>query len=263
MRKRKLVLALAIGYLALVVGLPLGAIAVRLAEAGISPVLRSLGSPDVLNALTLTVEVTVLAVLVNGLFGVCGALVLVRDRFPGKRWLDTLVDLPLAVSPVMTGLAFLLLFGRHGLFEPVLEAVGWKVTFAFPGLVLATLFVTLPLTVREVGHVLRESGQEEEEAAATLGASAWQTFVHVTLPKIRGGLSVGITLSVARSLGEFGAVLVLGGAISGKTQTATTLIYSALEERDTTAAFGIAVVLLLTSIALLFLLRRVRAPKEA
>jgi len=140
-------------------------------------------------------------------------------------------------------LAFLLVFGREGWLEPALEAGGWKVTFAFPGLVLATLFVTFPFTLREVGYVLEELGTEEEAAAATLGASSWQTFWRVTLPNIRYGLGYGVILTTARALGEFGAVLVLGGAISGHTQTATTFIYNALEERQEPAAYSVALVL--------------------
>ena len=159
----------------------------------------------------------------------------------------------------MTGLAFLLLFGRSGWFQPLFEPLGLRVAFAFPGLILATLFVTLPFTLREVALVLEELGTTEEDAAATLGASAWQTFLRVTLPNFRHGLTLGATLTVARALGEFGAVLVLGGAIANKTQTATTFIYAAVEERHEAAAYGMAMLLAAASVALLTVLQRQRA----
>ena len=202
----------------------------------------------------MTAALSGIAVIANVLVGVGGAMVLVRQRFAGRWVLNAIVDLPLAVSPVMIGLAFLLVVGRGGLLQPLLDRLGWKVVFSFPGLVLAVLFVTLPFTLREVSHVLKELGTNEEESAATLGASPWQTFWLVTLPNIRDGLSFGVTLTVSRTLGEFGAVLVLGGAIAGKTQTATTFIYTAMEERSEAGAYGMALVLALTSMALLAVL---------
>ncbi len=234
--------------------LPLWGIVAQLATAGIGKILRELAKPEAVQGMKMTAILTAIAVAANALVGVVAALVLVRQRFWGRRILDALVDLPLAVSPVMTGLAFLLVFGRSGWLQPVLERLGWKVVFSFPGLVLAVLFVTLPFTVREIGHVLEELGTGEEECAATLGASSWQTFWLVTLPNIRDGLGFGMTLTVARSLGEFGAVLVLGGAIAGRTQTATTFIYTAMEERWETGAYGMALVLAASSMALLAVL---------
>jgi sulfate/thiosulfate transport system permease protein len=186
----------------------------------------------------------------------------VRHRFLGRRLLDTLVDLPLAVSPVMTGLAFLLLFGRDGWLEPLLTWADVKVGFAFPGLVLATLFVTFPFTLREVAYVLIELGTDEEEAAVTLGASPWQTFSLVTLPNIRFGLGYGLVLTLARALGEFGAVLVIGGAISGQTQTATTFIYNALEERQEAAAYGMALILAVASVLFLLALEWIKRQRQ-
>lgn len=238
-------------YLGAILALPLVAIFAHALEAGVGPLLQTFDDPLARHGLWLSLVLALIALLANGAVGVGGALVLPRHRFLGRRLLDALVDLPLAVSPVMTGLAFLLVFGRGGWLEPALAAGDWKVTFAFPGLVLATLFVTFPFTLREVGYVLEELGTEEEEAAATLGASSWQTFWRVTLPNIRYGLGYGVILTTARALGEFGAVLVLGGAISGRTQTATTFIYNALEERQEPAAYGVALVLALASILLL------------
>lgn len=176
---------------------------------------------------------------------------IVRQDFPGRSFVSALVDLPLAVSPVMIGLGVLLVVGRDGLLGPWLESAGIRLTFSFPGLVIATLFVTLPYTLREVAYVLEELGTVEEEAASTLGASPWQTFWRVTLPNIRLAMGYGLLMTMARSLGEFGAVLVLGGSISGATQTATTFIHDALEERNVAGAYGTAALLCSISIALL------------
>lgn len=246
-----LIVAVVVLYLGLILLLPVSAIVVQALKAGVGPLLQTFDDPAAVHGLRLSFALATVAMLANGVVGVAAALVLTRHRFLGRRLLDALVDLPLAVSPVMTGLAFLLLFGRSGWLESALDAAGWKVAFAFPGLVVATLFVTFPFTLREVAYVLEELGTDEEEAAATLGASPWQTFVRVTLPNIRYGLGYGVVLTTARALGEFGAVLVLGGAISGHTQTATTFIYNALEERQEPAAYSVALVLALASVLVL------------
>lgn len=246
-----LVVAVVVLYLGSILLLPLSAIVFQVLRAGVGPLLRTFDDAAAVHGLRLSFVLAAIAMLANGVVGVAGALVLTRHRFLGRRLLDALVDLPLAVSPVMTGLAFLLLFGRSGWLDPALDAAGWKVAFAFPGLVVATLFVTFPFTLREVAYVLEELGTDEEEAAATLGASPWQTFVRVTLPNVRYGLGYGVILTTARALGEFGAVLVLGGAISGHTQTATTFIYNALEERQEPAAYSVALVLALASVLVL------------
>jgi sulfate transport system permease protein len=253
-----LLVGLVVFYLGTVLALPLWALLTRALGTGPGPLAAAFGDAAARHGLWLSLVLAGIALVANGLFGVAGALVLTRHRFLGRRLLDALVDLPLAVSPVMTGLAFLLVFGRDGWLEPALETLHWKVTFAFPGLVLATLFVTFPFTLREVAYVLEELGTDEEEAAATLGASPWQTFWRVTLPNVRYGLGYGVILTVARSLGEFGAVLVLGGAISGHTQTATTFIYNALEERQDAAAYSMALVLALASVVLLAVLEWVK-----
>ena len=254
----RVLIALVCLYLGTILVLPLIALVGQVAAAGLGPTLATFADPAARHGLWLTLVVALIAVVANGIVGVGGALVLSRHRFLGRRLLDALVDLPLAVSPVMTGLAFLLIFGRGGWLEPTLSLWGFKVAFAFPGLVVATLFVTFPFTLREVGYVLEEIGTDEEEAAATLGASPWQTFWHVTLPNVRFGLGYGVILTLARALGEFGAVLVLGGAISGRTQTATTFIYNAVEERQEAAAYGMALVLALISILLLVVLEWVK-----
>ena len=223
-------------------------------------VAAALTSQTALHAMGMSAIVAVIVVIVNGVFGVFGALVVVRHRFFGRRVIDALVELPLALSPVMTGLAFLLLCGRTGLLRPVLDALGVQVAFAFPGLVVATLFVTLPFMLREVALVLEELGDSEEQAAAMLGATAVQTFWRVTLPNLRGSLVIGTTLTLSRALGEFGAVLVLGGAIAGKTQTATTFIHLAVEERHEAAAYGMALLLAAIAVSALGALQLRRSP---
>ena len=230
-RGRVVVLALVVAYMLLVLVVPMGALVLEAFRQGARPLIDGVSSPAAIQALVRSVQLAVIAVIANGVCGIAAALVLVRQRFRGKYALDALIDITFAVSPVMTGLAFLLLFGRTGWFAPLANALHLQMAFAFPGLVVATIFVTLPFTAREISHVLAEVGDQEEQVAATLGATRWQTFWRVTLPNIRHALIVGVTLTAARALGEFGAVLVLGGAIAGKTQTATTFIYGASEER--------------------------------
>ena len=253
------ILAAILAYLSVLLLIPLGALVLTVLRA-LPEVLATLGTREALSALALSAAVATACVVANGIFGVAGALVLTRHRFLGRRLLDALVDLPLALSPVMTGLAFLLLFGRSGLLRPALDALDLQVAFAWPGVLVATLFVTLPFTLREVALVLAELGDSEEQAAATLGASAWTTFWRVTLPNIRGGLVLGTTLTLARALGEFGAVLVLGGSVANRTQTATTFIHAAVEERQEPAAFGMALILAAAAVALLTVLQTHRRP---
>ncbi len=247
---KPVLITVVLAYLLAVLVGPVLAIGYEVAAVGVGKALTALTAPDAVAALQMSLVLAVIAAVVNALVGTALAIALVRHRFPGRSLLSALADLPLAISPVMIGLSFVLLVGRDGLLEAPIVAAGIKVLFAFPGLVLGTLFVTLPFTVREVAYVLEEIGTSEEEAAATLGASPMQTFFRVTLPNIRIGLSYGLLMTVARSLGEFGAVLVLGGSISNETQTATTFIHDAIEERKTAGAYGMALVLALLSIAL-------------
>jgi sulfate transport system permease protein len=240
-----------LAYLGCVLLAPLGAMAVELARLGPLAALQSLLEPNALRALRMTLILTVLSVAINAVVGTLGAVAIVRQRFALRPVINALSDLPLAVSPVMVGLAFILLFGREGLLAPLAAAAGIKVVFAFAGLLLGTLFVSLPYTIREVAYVLDELGTSEEEAAATLGASPWQIFFRVTLPNVRFGLAYGLLMTLARSVGEFGAVLVLGGSISGQTQTATTFIHDAIDQRATASAYGMALLLALISVVLL------------
>ena len=245
-------------WLTVLLLLPLGALVVTVAGSA-QDVLTQLTTQQAFDALALSLTAAVVSIVGNGVFGVAGALVIVRQRFFGRSLLDAAVDVPLALSPVITGLGFLLVFGRSGLLHPILDALGITVVFAWPSVLLATLFVTLPFTLREVALVLEEIGDTEEQAAATLGASAWQTLWRVTFPNIRNGLVIGTTLTTARALGEFGAVLVVGGSIASRTETATTFIHAAIEERHEAAAYGMALLLAAAAIALLWVLQRDRS----
>jgi sulfate/thiosulfate transport system permease protein len=245
-----------LAYLALVLVLPVGAVVWRTFAAGVAPVWHAITTPDALHALYLTVLVAAIAVPLNTLFGLACAVVLVRHRFPGRRLLDSVVDLPFAVSPAVIGLALVLVYGDRGWFGSWLSAHGVEVIFSLPGMVLATVFVSLPYVVREVTPVLREVGEEQEEAARTLGTSPLGAFLRVTLPSIRWGLAYGVTLTTARALGEFGAVAIVSGRLVGQTETLTLFVESRFEGFDQAGAYGGALVL--AALALLVLLGMTR-----
>jgi sulfate transport system permease protein len=250
-RSRFVLIAAALAYVGLLLLVPIAGIVWTVIDGGSGVVRRTLAAPDVRHAFLLTGVITVMAVLVTAVFGVAVAMVLTRDRFPGRRLMSAIVDLPLAVSPVIVGLMAVLLFGRGGWFEPFFTARGIQIIFALPSMVLVTVFICIPFVVREVVPVLEEIGMEEVEAARTLGASPTQTFFRVTLPTIRWGLLYGIALTAARSLGEIGAVLIVSGTIQGRTETATLYIFRALEERQEASGYFVALVLAAASIALL------------
>jgi len=252
----------AFAYLAAILALPVGAIFYRTFEHGIAAAWQAVTAPDALHALWLTLLITGIAVPLNAIFGVLCAMLLVRSRFRFKSVLDVLVDLPFAVSPVVVGLALVLLYGRQGWFGPWLAAHDIRVIFALPGMVLATVFVSLPFVVREVVPVLREAGDDQEQAAATLGASPWQSFWRVTLPSIRWGVAYGVVLTTARALGEFGAVSVVAGHLAGVTQTLTLYVDDRFEAFDLTGAYAASVVLALLALATLFSMNAL-ARKEA
>lgn len=237
-------------YVVTVIALPLGALFAGAAE-DLGATLANLRRPEALGALGRTIALASAALVINVVFGVAAALVLVRDRFFGRRLVGWIIEMPLAMSPVMIGVAFFVLYGRTGWLQPVIEPLGIDVVFAFPGMLLVTVFVTLPFVARETQLLLQELGSSEDEAAATLGANRWQTFWLITLPNILPGIASGAALVVARALGEFGAVLVIGGAVSGRTDTATTFVYHAVEERQSAAAHGISIVLVALSLAAL------------
>jgi sulfate/thiosulfate transport system permease protein len=242
---------LAIAYVAVLVLAPLAGIAWAGLEAGWSTVRETFAAAEVGHAFVLTGAITLITVVVTAVFGIVVALVLTRDRFPGKRVLSALVDLPLAVSPVIVGLMCVLLFGLGGWFEPWFAARGIRIIFAVPSMVLVTIFICIPFVVREVAPVLQELGTSEEEAARTLGASSLQTFFRVTLKNIRWGLLYGIALSTARALGEIGAVLIVSGQITGQTETATLVVLRYFEQYKDANGYVVALTLALISIVLL------------
>lgn len=245
-----LLIAAVVGYVSFLIVTPITALAVGALEKGIGVSLSSLNDPEVFSAFWNTLWISLIVVTIHAIFGTVVAWVFVRHRFPGRDLINGLVDMPFAVSPVVAGYMLLLLFGRNGLLAPVIEPLGIKVAFAMPGIVLATLFVTLPFMIRELIPVLEAFDTRQEQAAATLGANGWQTFWRVTFPSLRWGLIYGVTLTFARALGEFGAVLVVGGGVQGRTETATLFIYRALDERQYIGAYSASLVLGLFSLIL-------------
>lgn len=248
-----LLITLSLSFLSLVLFLPLLGLLYEAFHLGFTPFLETLQSPNFQSAVQLTVLLTAIAVPLNTLFGLCAAWVLARHRFPGRTLLLSIVDLPFAISPVVAGLMIVLLYGRNGWFNPLVQAWGWKIIFAVPGMAIATLFVTMPFVVRKVMPVLEDMGSDQEEAARTLGASDWQIFWRVTLPHIRWGLLYGVLLTNARAMGEFGAVSVVSGSILGRTQTLPIFVEQAYKNYDTEAAFGSAVILALLALVTLVL----------
>jgi sulfate/thiosulfate transport system permease protein len=245
----------ALGYLAVLLIAPVGLVFWRTFEHGLGPAWDSVTTPEAQHALKLTLEIAAIAVPANTIFGVVAAVAIVRHRFYAAGLVNALVDLPLALSPVVVGLSLLLLYGTGGWLS------GHGVLFALPGMTLATIFVSLPFVVREVVPVLREIGTEQEQAASTLGASALQTFRRVTWPAIRWATAYGVVLTTARALGEFGAVSVVSGRIAGQTETLTLHVQDRYEAFDPTGAYAAAVVLMLIALVTLLLMNRLK-PKE-
>jgi len=251
-----------LSYLAVLLVAPVGLVFWRTFEHGLAPVWHAVTTHDARHAFWLTILIALIAVPANTVFGVGLALAIVRRRFPGKGLVNAVVDLPLALSPVVVGLALLLLYGRLGWFGPFFERHGIHVVFALPSMILATIFVSLPFVVREVVPVLREIGTEQEQAASTLGASSLQTLVRITLPAIRWAIAYGVVLTTARCLGEFGAVSVVSGHLVGRTETATLYVQDQFEGFDLTGAYAASVLLALIAIATLVAMNAFR-PKEA
>ena len=247
---RWLLIALVLGYVGFLIVTPIVALVLGALEKGIGASLSALNNPEIASAFWNTLWISLVVVVIHGIFGTITAWVFVRDRFPGRDLLNALVDMPFAISPVVAGYMLLLLFGRGGMLASLTDVLGIRVAFALPGMVLATLFVTLPFMIRELIPVLESFDVRQEKASFTLGATGWQTFRRITLPALRWGLIYGITLTFARALGEFGAVLVIGGGIQGRTETATLFIYRALDERQYIAAYSAALVLGLFSLIL-------------
>ncbi len=249
----RLLIAAVMLYLGILVLAPVAALFVGAVRSGLSPVLTALGNPDFLRSLGLSLKIAVIVVVVQLVLGTLTAWVLARYRFKGRAVFNASIDIPFAVSPVVVGYMLLLLFGRNTFMGSQLSQVGLRVAFSVTGMTIATLFVTLPFMVREMIPAILGLDREKEAAAATLGARPWTIFVRVTLPSLWVALIYGMTLTFARALGEFGAVLVIGGGIQGRTETATLYIFRALEERQAVDAYVAALVLGLCSVLLVSL----------
>ena len=259
---RWLLRILAIGYLLFLVVLPLVMLIGHTFDGGISNLINTLRDSDVVSGIRLTIIVALWAVVINLFFGVTISILLVRYQFPGKRVLSALIDVPLSVSPVVVGLALVLVYnGRTGWFGPFLEDHGLVVIFNSPGMIMATTFVALPLVIREVVPTLAEVGDDQEQAARSLGANPLQTLWRITLPSIKWAIVYGVVLSLARSVGEFGAVKVVSGNVTGATQTATLVVESKYEGFQQPEAYAVSFLLVMVSIACLIVIAVVR-PRE-
>ena len=248
---RILLITLALSFLVLVVLLPLAAVFAQALDKGLGAYLKAIRQPETMAAIRLTLLTALLVVPLNTVFGVSAAWLIAKYRFPGRNLLITLIDLPFSVSPVISGLIFVLLFGSQGLFGQWLSEHDIKIIFATPGIVLATLFVTFPFVAREVLPAIQAAGNSEEEAALLLGASGWRLFFRVTLPKIRWALIYGVILCNARAMGEFGAVSVVSGHIRGVTNTVPLQVEILYNEYDFVGAFSVASLLTLVALATL------------
>jgi sulfate transport system permease protein len=247
-------IVIALVFLAFFLALPLVAVFGEALKAGIGPFLDAVTAPDALSAIRLTLLIAAISVPLNLVFGVVASWSITKFQFPGKSLLISLIDLPFSVSPVVSGLIFVLLFGANGWLGPWLAEHDLKIIFAVPGIVLATVFITFPFVARELIPLMMEQGKDEEEAALSLGASGWQTFRHVTLPNIRWGLLYGVLLCNARAMGEFGAVSVVSGHIRGETNTMPLHVEILYNEYDFVGAFAVAS--LLAGLALVTLIAK-------
>ncbi|MGV0992045.1 MAG: sulfate ABC transporter permease subunit CysW [Mycobacterium sp.] len=242
---------LALAYILILVVVPVGLILVRTFEPGIGAFFESITTPAAISALQLSLLVVAIVVPLNVIFGLPTALVLARNKFRGKSILQAIVDLPFAVSPVVVGVALILLWGSAGIFGFVQNDLGFKIIFGFPGIVLASIFVTVPFVIREVEPVLHELGTDQEQAAATLGATWWQTFWRITLPSIRWGLTYGVVLTVARTLGEYGAVIMVSSNMPGQSQTLTLLVSDRYNRGAEYGAYAVSTLLMAVAIIVL------------
>lgn len=248
---RYLLRFVALAYIGILVVVPVGLILWRTLSPGVGEFVASITTPAAISALQLSLLVVAIVVPLNVIFGVPTALVLARNKFRGKSVLQAIIDLPFAVSPVVVGVALILLWGSAGLFGFVENDLGFKIIFSFPGIVLASIFVTVPFVIREVEPVLHELGTDQEEAASTLGSQWWQTFWRITLPSIRWGLTYGIVLTIARTLGEFGAVIMVSSNLPGQSQTLTLLVADRYGRGNEYGAYAISTVLMAVAVLVL------------
>lgn len=252
--------AFVVAYLLVLVAWPVALVGTNTFEDGFDSLEAVFSDPDLVHALQLSAVAAVIATAINTLFGVSISLLLVRSEFPGKRLVSALLDLPLSVSPIVVGLALLLVYsGRDGWFGPTLEGWGFQVIFSTPGIIMATAFVSLPLVIREVVPVLKEIGTEQEQAAQSLGAGSWQTFWRITLPSIKWAVIYGVVLTMARSLGEFGAVKVVSGNVLGETRTATLAVEEKYLNFDQSGAYALAFLLASVSVVSILIVFALRA----
>jgi sulfate transport system permease protein len=261
---RLLLRSVAVGYVLALVALPVVTVTRKTFENGFGPVWESLQNPDLVAAARLGLFVSVISVVINTVFGVGISFLIVRYRFPGRRLLNAVIDLPISISPIVVGISLILVYGQNGWIGRTLEANGIRIIFATPAIVLATVIVALPLVVREVIPVLEEAGTDQDQAAQSLGANAWQRFVRITLPTIKWALAYGVVLSLARSLGEFGAVRVVSSSVAGESQTPTLFVNDSYQEFGPVAeqsAFTAAFALMVVTVVFIVIIAWLR-PKE-
>jgi sulfate transport system permease protein len=267
-RVRYLIRYVALAYIFVLLVVPVTVILLRTFRPGFGQFFDWISTPAAISALNLSLLVVAIVVPLNVVFGIPTALVLARNRFGGKGVLQAVIDLPFAVSPVIVGVALILLWGSAGALGFVERDLGFKIIFGLPGIVLASVFVTLPFVVREVEPVLHELGTDQEEAAATLGSSWWQTFWRITLPSIRWGLTYGIVLTIARTLGEYGAVIIVSSNLPGKSQTLTLLVSDRYNRGAEYGAYALSTLLMTVSVVVLIFqvvvdVRRARSTRSA
>jgi sulfate/thiosulfate transport system permease protein len=252
-KTKPILITIAVVYLCLILLIPAINVFWQAFHEGLGPFLKTFTDTDFTQAVGLTLLVAFVVVPINTVFGLCAAWAIARHRFFGRAFVISLLDLPFSISPVVAGVMMVLLYGNRGWFGSWLGAIGVKIIFGVPGIIIATAFVTLPFVAREIIPVLEEIGPEQEEAARTLGASDWQIFWRVTLPNVRWGLLYGVILTNARAMGEFGAVSVVSGNIARKTQTLPLFVEEAYKQYDTTSAFAAAVLLAMLGLVTLVL----------
>jgi sulfate transport system permease protein len=255
---------LGLGFLALLLAAPLVIIFFETFKDGIAPPLDAITSPNGLHALKLSLIMVAIAVPLNTVFGIVCAILLVRHKWKGNAVIDAVINLPFALSPIVIGLALYLLYSTNGgWFGPTLADMGFEVLFSVPGMVLASIFVSLPFVVRETVPVLQEIGTEQEQAASTLGANAWQTFRRITLPAIRWGVAYGVVLTTARVLGEFGAVTIVSGGISGQTETLPIFVQKQFDAFNDPGAYGASLLLALLALMTLLAMNLLKRKEDA